>query len=78
MKDVFKYTFLTVAEIKKFLFVVTLVSILSIIEAFPVISIVSFVFEKLLYLSIGVLLIYIIKVVLLDWKYHLFLFSPKI
>ena len=62
MKDVFKYTFLTVAEIKKFLFVVTLVSILSIIEAFPVISIVSFVFEKLLYLSIGVLLIYIIKI----------------
>jgi len=62
MKNIFKYTFLTIAEIKKFLFVVILISILSIIQAYPVISIVSFILEKLLYLSIGVLLIYIIKI----------------
>ncbi|WP_456479292.1 hypothetical protein [Nautilia sp.] len=62
MKDVFKYTFLTVAEIKKFLFVVVTVSILSVIQAFPVISIVSFILEKLIYLSIGVLLIYLVKI----------------
>jgi len=70
MKDVFKYTFLTVAEIKKFLFVVVLVSILTLIQAFPVISIVSFILEKLLYLSIGVLLIYIVKITSNDKEYY--------
>jgi len=69
MKDVFKYTFLTVAEIKKFLFVIILFSILSIIQAFPVISIISFIFEKLIYLSIGVLLIYILKITNNDKEY---------
>ena len=69
MKDIFKYTFLTVAEIKKFLFVVILISIFSILQAFPVISIVSFFFEKLLYLSIGVLLIYLIKITNNDKEY---------
>jgi len=69
MKDIFKYTFLTVAEIKKFLLVVVLVSILSVIQAYPVISIVSFIFEKLIYLSIGVLLIYIIKITNNDKEY---------
>ena len=62
MKDVFKYTFLTIAEIKKFLLVVILMSILTLIQPYPVISIVSFIFEKLIYLSIGVLLIYILKI----------------
>jgi len=62
MKDVFKYTFLTIAEIKKFLLVVILMSILTLIQPYPVISIVSFIFEKLIYLSIGVLLVYILKI----------------
>jgi len=70
MKDIFKYTFLTVAEIKKFLLVIVLVSILSVIQAFPVISIVSFIFEKLIYLSIGVLLIYIVKITNNDKEYY--------
>ncbi len=61
MKEIFKYTFLSVAEWKKFLIVVIIVSILTLIEAFPVISIAAFLFEKLLYLSIGVFLIYILK-----------------
>ena len=61
MKEVFKYTFLSIAEWKKFLIVVLIVSILTLIEAFPVISIAAFLFEKLLYLSIGVFLIYILK-----------------
>ncbi|ACM92982.1 putative membrane protein [Nautilia profundicola AmH] len=69
MKDIFKYTFLTVAEIKKFLLVIILVSILSIIQAYPVISIVSFIFEKLIYLSIGVLLIYLIRITDNDKEY---------
>ena len=69
MKDVFKYTFLTIADIKKFLFVIILFSILSIIQAFPVISIISFIFEKLIYLSIGVLLIYILKTTNNDKEY---------
>ena len=61
MKEVFKYTFLSIAEWKKFLVIVLLVSILTLFEAFPVISIVAFLFEKLIYLSIGVFLIYILK-----------------
>ena len=61
MKNIFKYTFITVADIKKFLFIILVVSILTLIEAFPVISIIGFIFEKLIYLSIGVLLIYIVK-----------------
>lgn len=61
MKNIFKYTFTTVADIKKFLFIILVVSILTLIEAFPVISIIGFIFEKLIYLSIGVLLIYIVK-----------------
>ena len=61
MKDVFKYTFTTITDIDKFLFIILIVSILTLIEAFPVISIVVFIFEKLIYLSIGVLLIYIVK-----------------
>jgi len=61
MKEIFKYTFLSVAEWKKFLIVILFVSILTLLEAFPVISIVAFLFEKLIYLSIGVFLIYILK-----------------
>lgn len=69
MKNIFKYTFLTVAEIKKFLFVIILFSIFTLIQAYPVISIVSFIFEKLFYLSIGVLLIYILKITDNDKEY---------
>jgi hypothetical protein len=61
MKEVFKYTFITFAEWKKLLIVILLVSILTLIEAFPVISIVAFIFEKLIYLSIGGFLIYLVK-----------------
>jgi len=69
MKDVFKYTFLSIAEIKKFLFIIVSVSILSLLQAYPVISIVSFLFEKLLFLSAGVLMIYIVKITDNDKEY---------
>jgi hypothetical protein len=59
MKEVFKYTFTTFAEWKKLLIVILIVSILTIIEAYPVISIVAFILEKMLYLSIGGFLIYL-------------------
>lgn len=61
MKEIFKYTFVTFAEWKKLLVVILLVSILTLIEAYPVISIVAFIFEKLIYLSIGGFLIYLVK-----------------
>jgi len=61
MKEAFKYTFLTVAEWKKFLIVVMIVSILSFFEGYPVIGTTIFIFEKLLYLSIGGFLIYILR-----------------
>ncbi len=61
MKEVFKYTFATIAEWRKFLYVVLIVSILTLLEPFPFIGITVIVFEKLLYLSIGIFLIYILK-----------------
>ena len=61
MKEIFKYTFLSIAEWKKFLILVLIVSILTLFEAFPVIDTAAFLFEKLLYLSVGVFLIYILK-----------------
>jgi len=61
MKEVFKYTFITISDIKKFLIVVMLVSILTILEAYPVLNTVAFLFEKLIFLSIGVFLIYLVK-----------------
>ena len=61
MKEVFQYTFGTVAEWKKFLILVIFVSIITLLEAMPVISIVSFIFEKLIYLSVGVFLIYMVR-----------------
>jgi len=61
MKEVFKYTFLSIAEWKKFLILVLSVSILTLVEAFPVVSIAAFLFEKLIFLSVGVFLIYLIK-----------------
>jgi len=61
MKEIFKYTFLSVAEWKKFLTVVLTVSILTLFEAFPIIDTAAFLFEKLIYLSVGVFLIYILK-----------------
>ncbi|NPA87868.1 hypothetical protein [Caminibacter pacificus] len=60
MREVFKYTFTTIAEWKKLLLVILTVSILTVIEAFPVISIVAFLFEKLIYLSIGAFLIFLV------------------
>jgi hypothetical protein len=59
MKEVFKYTFTTFAEWKKLLIVVLLISILTLIEAYPVISFVAFIFEKIIYVSIGAFLIYL-------------------
>lgn len=61
MREIFKYTFLSVAEWKKFLILVLTVSILTLFEAFPVIDTAAFLFEKLIYLSVGVFLIYILK-----------------
>ncbi|NIA10665.1 MAG: hypothetical protein GWP10_13295 [Nitrospiraceae bacterium] len=61
MKKSFKYTFITIAEWKKFLLVVLSVSILTLFESMPVISVMAFLFEKLIYLSIGVFLIYLLK-----------------
>jgi len=60
MREVFAYTFTTIAEWKKFLLVVIIMSFLTFVEAFPVISIAAFLFEKLLYLSIGAFLIYLV------------------
>jgi len=61
MKEVFKYTFITISEWKKLLIIILSVSILTLLEALPVISIVTFIFEKMIYLSIGVFLIYLLK-----------------
>ena len=61
MKEIFKYTFLSIAEWKKFFILVLFVSILTLLEAFPVISIAAFLFEKLVYLSVGVFLIYLVR-----------------
>ena len=61
MKEIFTYTFLSIAEWRKFFILVLLVSILTLLEAFPVISIAAFLFEKLIYLSVGVFLIYILR-----------------
>jgi len=61
MKEVLKYTFGTVAEWKKFLILVLFISIITLLEAMPVISIISFIFEKLIYLSVGVFLIYMLR-----------------
>ncbi|GAB6045031.1 hypothetical protein JCM11957_06290 [Caminibacter profundus] len=61
MKEVFKYTFTCIAEWKKFLFVVLVFSIFTLLEPFPFIGITAIILEKLLYLSIGVFLIYILK-----------------
>jgi len=61
MKEVFRYTFLTIAEWKKFLLVVLVVSILTILEGFPIINVASLIFEKLILLSVGIFLIYILR-----------------
>ncbi|GAX88024.1 conserved hypothetical protein [Lebetimonas natsushimae] len=61
MKEIFQYTFTTFAEWKKLLIVILLVSIFTLIEAYPVISIVAFILEKMIYLSIGGFLIYLVK-----------------
>jgi hypothetical protein len=61
MKEVFKYTFTTIAEWQKFLFVVLVLSILTLVEPFPFIGYTALIFEKLILLSIGVFLIYLVK-----------------
>ena len=61
MKEVFKYTVGTITDWKKFLILVVLISIITLLEAMPVISIISFIFEKLIYLSVGVFLIYMLR-----------------
>ena len=61
MKEVFKYTFTTVADWQKFLFVVLIVSILTLIEPYPFIGYTALIFEKLILLSTGVFLIYLVK-----------------
>jgi len=61
MKKVFQYTFTTIAEWRKFLIVVLSLSILTLLESLPVVSIVAFLFEKLIFLSIGAFLIYLVK-----------------
>jgi len=60
MKEIFKYTFLSIAE-KKFFLIILIVSIFTILEAYPIINFPVFLFEKLLYLSVGVFLIYLVK-----------------
>jgi hypothetical protein len=61
MKEVFKYTFTTVAEWQKFLFVVIILSILTLIEPYPFIGYTALIFEKLILLSIGIFLIYLVR-----------------
>ncbi len=61
MKDIFRFTFLTLAEWKKLLFVILVISILTLVEPFPFIGITAYIFEKLLLLSVGVFLIYILR-----------------
>jgi len=61
MKEVFKYTFLSVAEWKKFLILILIFSITTILESFPLINIITFIFEKILYLSVGAFLVYLLK-----------------
>ncbi|WP_024786907.1 MULTISPECIES: hypothetical protein [unclassified Lebetimonas] len=61
MKEVFKYTFITFAQWQKLLFVILIVSIFTLIEAYPVISIIGFILEKIIYLSIGGFLIYLVN-----------------
>ena len=61
MKEVFKYTFTTVAEWKKFFIVVLIISIFTLLEPYPFIGYTVLILEKLLYLSIGAFLIYIVK-----------------
>lgn len=62
MKEIFKYTFLSLKDIKKTSFIVAIFSILTILQALPVISIMSFFLEKLLYINMGLVLIYIYKI----------------
>jgi len=61
MKEIFKYTFLSIAEWKKFLILILIFSIFTLLESLPLISVVTYIFEKILYLSIGAFLIYLIK-----------------
>ncbi|WP_457560217.1 hypothetical protein [Caminibacter sp.] len=61
MKEIFKYTFTTIAEWQKFLFIVITISILTLIEPYPFIGYTALIFEKLILLSVGVFLIYLLK-----------------
>ena len=61
MKEIFKYTFTTIADLKKFIFLTLILSILTLIEPFPVIGYSALIFEKLILISMGAFLIYLIK-----------------
>ncbi|MEO1957967.1 MAG: hypothetical protein ABGX23_00270 [Nautiliaceae bacterium] len=59
MKEVFKYTFLSVAEIKKFFILVAVISILTFFERLPFIGITIYFLDKIIYLSVGVFLVHL-------------------
>ncbi len=61
MKEAFKYTFLTLAEWKKLLLLVLIVSIFTLLESLPLINIITYFFEKIILLSVGVFTVYLIK-----------------
>ncbi|NPA12026.1 MAG: hypothetical protein GXO62_07275 [Epsilonproteobacteria bacterium] len=73
MKEVFKLTFLTITDIKKFLAIIVVMSLLTIAEPFPFIGYASLIFEKILYLSIGAFLVYLLKKAQNPDEYYQFL-----
>ena len=61
MREIFKYTFLSVAEWKKLLILILIFSIFTLLESLPLINIISYIFEKILYISVGAFLIYLLN-----------------
>ncbi len=61
MREIFTYTFLSVAEWKKFLILTLIFSIFTLLESLPFINIIVYIFEKILYLNVGVFLIYLLN-----------------
>ena len=60
MKKVFKYTFASISEYKKFILLSIIISILSFLEMYPVISIIAYLIEKIIIFSVGAMLIYLL------------------
>lgn len=60
MKEIFQYTFSAISEYKKLSILGILISVLSFLEMYPVISIVAYIFEKIVIFSVGAILIYLI------------------